>query len=298
MERTQFSRERSILYRDILQTQIQWKEQVVGVSECGFHNGQQVAYLFPKDRWFENLLPKFRNDILDHLNSRNIKPHEFAHHVLFSQCFALNLAGPFFNNPDLLRPLFGEEVEEVLMIEAEFAGEKNYFNEPGSRGALRTSADLAIWLKRKDGQVDLLLVEVKFTEKEFGICHKGVAHGKECDTDGNAILDSKGKLCPLSGTPYERTYWQLMNLRQLCKYEQFMKLECCPFRYEGYQLMRNQLLAAVIEDDSESNIREARFVTLLHDWNKDILQLGPPFSFGSLKETWQKILINPKKLKL
>ena len=299
MERNQSTGSQSVLYQTMLPFQIKWKETVAGVSDCAFHAEQRAAYLFPEDRWKENLLPEFRDDVLDHLRCNGIEPHRFAHHVLSSQCFALNLAAPFFRRPDLLSPLFGNAGDQVFKIEAEVAGDNNYFNEPGARGSLRTSADLGVWLKRPDGEVDLALIEVKFTEKEFGICSKGKQHGSICDTDGKGILCSGGNLCPLSGSPYYRTYWQQLNTHQIFNIDKLMKSLCCPFRFGGYQLMRNQLLAAVMENDPECNIREARFVALLHDWNSDIRKFEPPVSgAATLEEGWPQLLHNPKKFEV
>jgi hypothetical protein len=63
--------------------------------------------------------------------------------------------------------------------------------------------------------------------------------------------------------------------------------------------MRNQLLAAVMENDPECNIREARFVVLLHDWNSDIRKFEPPVSgAATLEEGWPQLLHNPKKFEV
>jgi hypothetical protein len=283
------------LYNAMLQYQVRWKEEVSGVRKCGLHEDRRVNYLFPEDRWQENLLPEFRVEILEHLADHGIGRHKFAHHVLSSQCFALNLAAPFFRRPGLLSPLFGSGGAEVVKVEAEVAGVKNYFNEPGRRGAHRTSADLGIWLKRPDGQSALVLIEVKFTEASFGHCSKGLKE-EFCKSGNRRILESKGDLCPLAGEPYRRTYWKLLEELQLFKRDELSETEACPFLFDGYQLMRNQLLAAAMERDPEEMVSEAKFVALLHDGNEDIRVLDRPVFRGTpLEAGWPRMLRNPGK---
>ncbi|MFH1467211.1 MAG: hypothetical protein ABIO70_22695 [Pseudomonadota bacterium] len=90
--------ERSSLYNRLLAHQVRRKEEVAGVPERGSWGGRPRAFLFPESRWAKNLLPEFRADVLDHLERLAIQRHEFAHHVLSSQCFALNLAAPFLRH--------------------------------------------------------------------------------------------------------------------------------------------------------------------------------------------------------
>ena len=269
---------------------------VAGVRDCGSYDGRACTFLFPEDQWQLNLLPAFREDVVRHLANLSIQRHQFAHHVMSSQAFALNLAAPFLRHSDRLRPVFGDEVQVVEEVQVEVAGHSNYFHEPGTRGANRTSADLGVWVRLADGHRALHLFEVKFTETGFGECSKGRSHGGTCDADGPAIVDNPGALCPLSGAPHRRNYWRLMRERGVFAPGALGAAGACPFRYGGYQLMRNQLLAAMMEADPECDLDLATFSLLLHDDNHDVTQLRMPA--GSNKpvgRAWPRLLADPSR---
>ncbi len=162
--------------------QVRWKENIAKIAERGEHGGEAKAYLFPRHRWRCNILPSYRSTVAAHLQQHGIAKHSFLHHVLSSQAFAFNLAAPFIEMPALLTPILrrllpddlADQVDEVVRVEAEVDGGKNYFNEPaeGGRGDMRTSADLGVWWRATDGATNLVLVEVKFTEREFGAVRK------------------------------------------------------------------------------------------------------------------------------
>lgn len=287
----------SPLYRKQFAHQVHWKEQVAGVTDCGSHNGQPRSYLFPPGRWEYNLLPTYRRDVLAHLSKHGIQRHDFAHHVMSSQVFALNLAAPFFRNPELLTPALGDAaLDRVIRVEAEVIGDRNYLNEPGGRGVMRTSADLGMWVRMKNGGTHLSLIEVKFTERDFGECRMGAAHGGLCDHDGPAIVRSRGRLCPLSAPPHNRTYWHLIFRLDVFKESELLKSQSCPFRHGGYQLMRTQVLARAIEADPASGINRADFAALLHDDNEPIQGFQHPIAGSNrLQAGWKGVIQRPEK---
>lgn len=286
--------------------QVQWKESVqrqastAGVTERGIHQGQAVDYLFPADQWAQNLHEEFRQDVLDHLEVEQIAVHDFSHHVRSSQAFALNLAAPFFARPARLGPILSAmlppnlQVARVDKVEAEVVDPRNRFGEPGQRGAKRTSSDLGIWWTDSEGKRCLLLVEVKYTEAEFGACSKGARHGGRCDSGGPQVLASGGSLCPLSDAPHRRTYWPLMQQLQVFQEEALASSQACPFRHDGYQLMRNQLLAAVLEADPE--LDRVDFAVMMHDDNAAVRRLGAPLA-GSQQavDAWRGVLRRPSR---
>ena len=286
----------SALFSSLLEHQVRWKEEVAGVRELGVHNGRTGASLFPMKHWDLNLLPEFRADVVEHLRHYEIHRHEFIHHVMSSQVFALNLAAPFFRNPERLAPVLEDDVDRVLRVEAEVVGDQDYFGEPGTRGANRTSADLGIWARLKDGRVALTLVEVKFTERALGACSKGAERQGACDTDGPAIVASDGELCPLSWPPYRRRYWPLLRHLGVFRPEALEVPGPCPFRHGGYQLMRNQVLAAAIAADPLSGVDTARFVVLSHPGNTEIGVPDPPLGGSSRLEVgWPAMLCDPTR---
>lgn len=284
----------SVSPRQQVAHQIKWKEDIAGILEHGVLKGQPRAYLFPATSWENNILPEFRQDVLDHIKHHRIQKHLFANHVMSSQVFALNLAAPFMRNPDWLRPIFNESVQEVLDVQAEVTGPHNYFNESGPRGANRTSADLGIWVRLTNGQKMLYLLEVKFTESGFGECGKGRKHAGICDTDGPAIVHSDGALCPLTRPPNNRNYWRLMHDMEIFSPDILDINGSCPLRRGGYQLMRNQLLAASMQADPDCELTQASFALLLHDDNHSTRLLRmPDGTKQQVTQAWPRLLTNP-----
>lgn len=280
--------------------QIRWKEDVAGVAEQGEHNGVPRPFLFPRERWQENVLPTCRDSVARHVLG-DVTLHGFVHHVLSSQAFALNLAGPFFDTPALLAPTLrallhdelAADLESVESVEAELVDPENRFREPGSRGTLMTSVDLGItWRGRRTGRA-LLLVEVKYTESGFGECKKGGDTGGACDSDGPGIVASGGALCPLSGDPHRRTYWEWLNRLGVFRSEALAVPGPCPFRHGGYQLMRNQTLAAVLEQGGYDRVD---FAVLLHDGNVDIRRSAALIGgVSDPVEGWRSLLADPSR---
>ena len=68
----------------------------------------------------------------------------------------------------------------------------------------------------------------------------------------------------------------------------------CPFRYEFYQLMRNQVLAHCIERDSEMNYNKVEFGVMYHAGNDKLIEMRR--AFGGEKDlikAWHKLLREP-----
>jgi hypothetical protein len=288
------------------QHQIRWKDDVARVGECGQHGGDEKRYLFPRHRWMCNILPSYRSTVAKHLQTLGIAKHSFLHHVLSSQAFAFNLAAPFIEQPAMLTPVLrsllpddvGDQIYKVVRVETEVDGGKNYFNEPsrGSRGDMRTSADIGVWWQALDGTTNLVLIEVKFTESEFGHCAKGQKHGGVCDNGGNELVATYGHGCPLQEPPHQRTYWTLIEKHDLFDSDTLSASKACPFRADGYQLMRNQLLAAVMEDDPDQELGRVDFAILTHDDNPDILALDHTLAGETTAESgWRAVLRRPER---
>ena len=288
------------------QHQVRWKESSAGITERGEHAGLARDYLFPRASWAENILAPCRAAVLRHIKRDNIALHMFAHHVMSSQCFAFNLAGPFIEHPErlsatlrrLLPPAVAAEVASVSRVELEYDGEQPGFGEPssGRRGENRTSVDVAVWWRDRSGAENLVLVEVKFSEAEFGQCSKGAKAGGRCDTDGAGLVHSRGRGCPLTEPPHSRTYWDLADRHDLFRWDTLAGQTACPFRRDGYQLMRNQLLARVLESDRSRGLRRVDFAALVHDGNPSVRRLGVPLSGHSGVEAgWRGALKDPTR---
>ena len=115
----------------------------------------------------------------------------------------------------------------------------------GSRGAGQTSPDLGLIV---NGGRGLVLVENKFTERDFSNCsarnHKGSAEREEnpdpdrCDHPLKVLRDPAGQ-CHQSA--WGRQYWE--HLAAVTDREALAALPCCPAARRGYQLFRQTALA-------------------------------------------------------
>ena len=108
-----------------------------------------------------------------------------------------------------------------------------------TRGALFTSADAAVRFRRKDGKVQVVLIEWKYTEAYFSTSVKTAASG----TDKSEI--------------YEHLYLADDCPINRCRLPHYDDLFYEPF----YQLMRQQFLAHEMEKAHEL---DADVVSLLH----------------------------------
>ena len=103
------------------------------------------------------------------------------------------------------------------------------------------------------------------------------------------------RLRPLTQPGLARRYWALAEKHQLFDWNALATGPACPFRRHGYQLMRNQLMAAVLEADTRDH-RPARvdFVALVHDENPRIRTLAQPMGGTTeLVEGWRSVLTDP-----
>jgi hypothetical protein len=197
---------------------------------------------------------------------------------------------PFYNQPEvlarLLKPIFPTlirmlPIEDGSYVSFEWIGQDDYLNEKGgnktrSRGANCTSADAAVMFQHENGQIQMVLIEWKYTESYSRTNLEIAASGK-----------SRAKIyCELfhaEDSPIDHG--------KVPKYE-FLFYE--PF----YQFMRQQLLAHAMEKSHEKG---ADLVSLLH--------LSPAHNLGFKRVTspglieigdtatavWGKFLKAPEK---
>ena len=280
--------------------QVRWKESVAGVQECGKYRGEERLYLFLKDEWKSNLLPSTRSAVDAHLQQHDIALHRFAHHVMSSQVFP-NLGGPFWIIPHASRRCCSA-CPPVWPIpctpspsRAGYDGDPG-FGATGRQGEHRTRGPGGV-VGQPCGRLDLLLIEVKFSEPGFGSCSKGESTGGDCEHAGVKLVASRGSGCPLTQPGLTRRYWALAEKHQLFDWNALATGPACPFRRHGYQLMRNQLMAAVLEADTRDH-RPARvdFVALVHDENPRIRTLAQPMGGTTeLVEGWRSVLTDPSR---
>ncbi len=262
-----------------------YKENVLGVSEQGTYQGKPYSHILPEDKRPLNLWQGIREDAVAYFTAESISWHRDSHNLLSSQALCVNLFFPLHEELELLTGFFSSRISglaQVKKVHFEYIGPEgtDYLREGGSRGRNRTSADIALEWDGEDGTRGVLLLEFKFTESEFGRCGGAKSNG---NTDKSRCLRSKdiirdpSEMCYLV-QPKKRPYWDIILDSDGPLRTEYLALEQhCPFRYDFYQLMRNQLLAHQIEKDQQSGFARGIFGVVYHGDNDRLLRMGHPY---------------------
>lgn len=262
-----------------------YKENVLGVSEQGTFQGKSYSHILPQDKQHLNLWESIREDAIAYFSAESIAWHKDSHNLLSSQALCINLFFPLREELELLTGFFTSRISGLVQVKKmhfEYIGPEgtDYLHEGGSRGQNRTSADVALEWDSEDGTQGLLLLEFKFTEGEFGRCGGATSKG---NTDRSRCLRSEDIIRDPSAMCYllqskKRPYWDIILDSDGPLRTEYLTLERhCPFRYDLYQLMRNQLLALQIERDPQSGFARASFGVVYHHDNDRLLRMGHPY---------------------
>jgi hypothetical protein len=232
--------------------------------------------------------------------------HLWARALNSSQCFGVNLFGPLAEKPILAKRVLERllphrilEKEDVVTIlfehtpkgAPEWLGEKN---QP-------TQVDVFFTVTRKEKPIGYLLVEVKFTEHEFGSCRGAVpsTSAKPGNPDSSrclkvrAVLENPKQMCWMAEADNGRHYWDFM-LSAATPF-MFTSAKACPFRQSLYQLMRNQVLAFALVQNTSADWAE--FGVCLHPGNTEVRQLADDVSgHTDALEAFNSILPDKKKI--
>lgn len=250
-------------------------------------------HILPARQWTQNLWSGICQKAVDYFRREKIKWHNEKDNLLSSQILCVNTFFPFRNYLSLLDGFLREfypSLTKVTDIDFEYIGEKNYLNERGGRGYNRTSSDVSIEWEDTQGKKNLLLVEFKFTESSFGECSKSGNRDRERCNNGKLIISSPQTECYRSEVG--RPYWDIiLSPKGPFIREMLNKTKYCPFRYDFYQLMRNQLLAKQIAEDEDSGFHIIEFAVCYDDRNKNLLTLSHPIDGNSNPLTiWKSFL--------
>ena len=278
--------------------QTEYKTKVLRITEMGKSAiGNPYPHLIPNTKWEYNLWEGVREEAPHYFRKKGIAWHRQRHNLLSSQIMCVNLFFPLKEHLDVLKPwLFSQfpDVEKVTDLDFEYIGPENYFRELGGRGQNMTSSDLAItWLdgaKRRN----MLLLEFKFTEPDFGQCSKRQNPNPNRCLSSKKVVASPKTQCHRA--ELGRTYWDIILSRDSPVLKKCLTAaRYCPFRYDFYQLMRNQLLAHCIQSDSKSGFDKVKFGVIYHVDNDDLLRMSHPFGGerNPLK-AWPTLLRNPE----
>jgi len=281
-----------IFYEEMKAKMVTYKTKTLGITELGKKSGREYAHILPASQWTRNLWSGIRRTAVDHFSRKKIKWHNQRDNLLSSQILCVNMFFPLRNHPSLLDGFLREfypSLAKVTDIDFEYIGSRNYFNEPGGRGYNRTSADVAITWENTKGKSNLLLIEFKFTEPNFGECSKSENPDQERCNHGELIISSHKTECYRSEVG--RPYWDIILKEGPFIQEMLNKTQYCPFRYDFYQLMRNQLLAKCIAEDKDSGFFVVEFAVCYNDRNKTLLNLSHPIDGDSNPLTsWKSFL--------
>jgi len=239
---------------------------------------------------------------------KHIESHEhlWARALNSSQCFGVNLFGPLAEKPILAKRVLetllphrtlekGDKVtvlfEHTPKDAPVWLGEKN---QP-------TQVDVFFTVKRMEKPIGHLLVEIKFTEHEFGSCRGAIPSTptKPGNPDSSrclnlhAVLDNPKQMCWMADADNGRHYWDFM-LPPSASFK-FTSESTCPFRQSLYQLMRNQVLAVALVQ--KTSAEWAEFGVCLHPGNTEVRQLSDAVSgHKDALEAFNSILPDKKKV--
>ena len=275
--------------------QIAFKASSLTISEQaradGFFRGKFRPFCLPPQYAEENLYPPIREDALKFFKEKKIHWHQGipgkpSNHLCDSQVCCINFLFPFTNQPyelaKILRPIFPKiqrmlPVEDGHYVSFEWIGGKNYLGErvhsegTRTRGANFTSTDAIVIFEDTEHRRQVVLIEWKYTESYSGN-YLGIAN---------------------SGTDRRKIYQHLFDspdcVLDLEKIPDKDALYFEPF----YQFMRQQFLAAKMEEAQELG---ADVVSLLHiapRANKDFMKITSPKLIGlgnTATEVWEKLV--------
>jgi hypothetical protein len=234
--------------------------------------------------------------------------HKWLRSLISSQCLAVNLFAPLAEDSDralaVLKALLpdrnllaGDQVsvafEQTPVGAAQWLGERR---QP-------TQVDALFTIRRSGQSIGFVLVEVKFTELDFGGCRgwQGSKLGEPQNPDRNRCLDLLGVLQNPTGQCWMaeregRRYWEIMGREDSSmRLRQLPAGSPCPFRHGLYQIMRNRALADCMR--RELGAQWADVAVCLHPGNKAVRQQPEQFA-GTLNSVEQfQAITGPQSLR-
>ena len=276
-----------------------YKTEVLGVKQMGWWRDDPYPHILPEDSWSLNLWEEISYKAIQYFAQSEIAWHTQKNNMLSSQVMLVNIFFPLKQHLDLLKPWLSRyysDVKNVTDLDFEYIGPKNrnYFNERGGRGQNRTSSDISIVWEDKDKGRNMLLLEYKFTEPNFGECSQENNPNRQRCFSSRRVVFSPHTQCHKAQVG--RTYWdRVLSEDTPFHRKQLVAAHYCPFRYDFYQLMRNQLLAHCIESDHAAGFNRVDFGVMYHADGDKLLRMSHPF--GGERDplrAWSNLLKNPE----
>lgn len=253
--------------------QSEWRQRLVPSLPVGSWRGKPYPWIVPRKLWEEGLWPGIRantiNSLSDYLDEAGVQKHSGVHNLKSSWVLCASLYFPFrteSRDRDLLASFFNRhvapQIETLDRLELEYAedGElspQSLLGETGgSRGSGQTSPDLGLLV---NGGRGLVLVESKFTERDFSGCsarkHKGSdarpgnPNPERCE-DALAVARDPCDQCHQSA--WGRRYWEY--LAPVAHRPALANMPFCPAARRGYQLFRQTALAEGIAESKKYDV--------------------------------------------
>ena len=284
-------------FKRMKESQARYKIKVLGIKEPGFsRGGTPYSHILPKEKWELNLWEGIRNEACSYFGANGIAWHDQRHNLLSSQAMCVNVFFPLRHHLEILGVFLSQyfnDILEVINLDFEYTGPRNYFGERGGRGQNRTSSDLAVMWLDIEKSPRMLLLEFKFTEPDFGQCGQEDNPLPERCLSSSKVVSSPRRECYRAQKG--RKYWDMILSGKGPFHKGFLTTESfCPFRYDFYQLMRNQLLAHCIQSDPNSFLSKVDFGAFYHSENQTLLEMKHAFGGEhNPVKAWPKMLKNP-----
>jgi hypothetical protein len=226
--------------------QIRWAQEH-DLAHCLEHKAGTPRWILSDQDKERNL---YKSEFASLVRGRE---HKWFRALNSSQAFGVNLFAPLAGDEPLakavLQSLLPRRVlqpEHTVEVEFEFqAPDRTWMGE--LRGKQPTQVDVAFKVGREGVPFGYLLVEVKFSEA-LGTCRGYVAQRKEKENPSPCLNLAKIRADPSAKCRMARVegrrYWELIDSADSSFQLNSLPGEApCPFRWGGYQLMRNKVLA-------------------------------------------------------
>lgn len=269
--------------------------------------GASLPFCLPTEHAESNLLPDAREIALERFAAAGIPWHQGidagpSNHLLSSQVMCANALAPLVDQPDALRRLFEPHLSigEVVPFDAstpspfdatdhvvfEWNGAHDHLGErggtAGTRGAHSTAVDAAIRYRTEAGDIEVALIEWKYTEQYRGHRLSG----------GAASMQTRyGRYRRLFDDPDAPIRNDVVDYHSL-------------FREPLYQLMRQQLLAWRMEQARELGAERVRLVVVAPSLNHELATSYEPEALKgaaelgddpTVHEIWRQLLRRPDR---
>ncbi len=214
----------------------------------GNYRGRSRFFCLADEYSYENLFSGIRDSAITYFLIRGIPWHDGlkrshlpSNHLCCSQSCCINFLFPLVKRPDIIKAIFSRYYPEFAtslpltgdkpltdgtypFIAFEWIGTRDYLGEakrkgmPRTRGANFTSADFAFRFRRKDGKIQIVLGEWKYTE-DYRSLDKGIKARKQnynlAFNRHGGVFKQRGE--DLYGALFFDPFYQLMRLQLLAQ---------------------------------------------------------------------------------